>query len=331
MKRLIIFGTGNGFQKVKEKINFNSAQIVSFLDNDKVKQNLVMDGVNIHSPQFLTNIVYDYIIIASQYYEQINIQLQNLGVNKEKIISFYKYNYNYIVYKYDFFNYEELKYEVEFMEIYDKCKEYTMTSIERMYALYKSVKYIIKNNIEGDIVECGVWKGGSSMVAALTCIKYGDMKRKIYMYDTYEGMSAPCEKDVRFDGKSAQNELDENNLSTFDELCYASIEETKKNLISTGYPEEKLKFIKGKVEDTIPGVLPGKISILRLDTDWYESTHHELVYLYPRLNHNGVVIFDDYGYWKGQKEAVNEYFKENNINILLNQIDLTGMIGIKNF
>ncbi|MFN4149649.1 MAG: TylF/MycF/NovP-related O-methyltransferase, partial [Candidatus Sericytochromatia bacterium] len=72
-----------------------------------------------------------------------------------------------------------------------------------------------------------------------------------------------------------------------------------------------------------------KISLLRLDTDWFESTYHELKYLFPLLSKNGVLIIDDYGHWKGAKEAVDKYIKEENITILLNRIDYTGRIGIK--
>jgi hypothetical protein len=85
----------------------------------------------------------------------------------------------------------------------------------------------------------------------------------------------------------------------------------------------------GKVEDTIPADIPEKIALLRLDTDWYESTKHELIHLFPRLQKGGVLIIDDYGFWKGARKAVDEYFAENNIQILLNRIDDTGRMAIK--
>ena len=154
-------------------------------------------------------------------------------------------------------------------------------------------------------------------------------ERKIYLYDTYEGMSKPTIKDIRsYDNYKAQNkwhQLKKSNLK----WDYASLEEVKKNLYSTKYPIENLKFIKGKVEDTIPKTIPEKISILRLDTDWYESTYHELVYLFPRLVKYGILILDDYGHWKGAKAATEKYFNENNIKIFLNRIDNTGRIAIK--
>jgi len=227
---------------------------------------------------------------------------------------------------------EELSYDLdgEFTEIYEKTKQFTMTSIGRMYSMYKATEYIINNNIPGDIVECGVWKGGSMMVSALTLLKMNDSSRILYLYDTYEGMNKPTEKDVRnYDHKPALNIWKKSQEKGFNRWDYAPLDEVKNNLYSIKYPHNNIKFIQGKVENTIPNIIPEKISLLRLDTDFYESTYHELIHLYPRLSLNGVLIIDDYGYWKGQKEATDKYFKDNNIKILLNRIDEQGRIGIK--
>jgi O-methyltransferase len=85
----------------------------------------------------------------------------------------------------------------------------------------------------------------------------------------------------------------------------------------------------GKVEDTFPKDTPDKIAILRLDTDWYESTRHELIHLYPKLSIGGVLIIDDYGHWEGARKAVDEYINDNTLRILLNRIDYTGRIAVK--
>ena len=220
--------------------------------------------------------------------------------------------------------------EEEFYELRNKCMPYTMTSTERLYSLHKSVNYIVDNKIDGDFVECGVWKGGSSMMAALSLIKKQDTCRNLYLYDTFEGMSTPTEKDKNYLGEMAEKEWNANEKNNYNEWCYSSIDEVKKNMSETAYPQDKIKLIKGKVEDTIPKEIPNKIAILRLDTDWYESTYHELKYLYPLIVPNGIIIFDDYGYWKGSREATDNYFKENNIKVLMNRIDSAGRIAIKN-
>jgi len=221
-------------------------------------------------------------------------------------------------------------FENEFSAILNHCKPFTMTSEERLYSLYKSTEYVSKNNIEGDIVECGVWRGGSTMCALITLKNLNNLKRKIYLYDTFEGMSEPTEKDADLSGKNARQLLIQSEKTKEDMMwCYAPLDDVKKNIASTGYPSEKVIYVKGKVEETIPQTLPDNISILRLDTDWYESTYHELKYLFPKLVKGGVLIIDDYGHWKGAREAVDQYFEENKIQMLLNRIDYTGRIGIK--
>lgn len=217
-----------------------------------------------------------------------------------------------------------------FMEIYDKCRPYTMTSPERLYSLYQSVIYVIKNQIPGDFVECGVWKGGSSMLIAYTLTAFGENNRKIWMYDTYEGMSEPEEIDKDFTGKPASIQLNESDKGISHSVwCYSSLDEVKANMSLTGYPMENIVFVEGKVEDTIPGKKPIDISLLRLDTDWYSSTMHELVHLYSILYKNGILIIDDFGHWEGAKKAVLEYFEKNNLYPLISRIDDTGRIVIK--
>lgn len=219
----------------------------------------------------------------------------------------------------------------KFLDIYEFCKPYSMTSIERMYSLYCSVNYIIQNNIKGDFVECGVWRGGSAMLIAKTLNYNNENTRKIFLYDTFEGMSEPTEIDKDLLGGEAKIQLQDIIKSNKDSnWCYSSIDEVRENLIRTNYPINNFQLIKGKVEDTLPGImLPDSISLLRLDTDFYESTLHELKHLYPLLSKNGVLIIDDYGHWQGCKQAVDEYFDKENISLLLNRIDYTGRVAIK--
>jgi hypothetical protein len=103
----------------------------------------------------------------------------------------------------------------------------------------------------------------------------------------------------------------------------------RNNVCGTGYPREKLHFVVGKVEDTIPATMPRKIALLRLDTDWYDSTKHELSHLFPLLRPQGVLIVDDYGHWQGARKAVDEYFAAHQTGILLHRIDYTGRIAVK--
>ncbi len=222
-------------------------------------------------------------------------------------------------------------YSPEHLRTFQAVREFTATSTERLAGLVSAVEYIVDNKLPGSFVECGVWRGGSMMAAALTLLQKGDTSRDLFLFDTFEGMSAPTENDVMFDGQKAKDILDSvapaEGFGNY--WCVAGLEDVKKNLYSTGYPKEKLHFIKGKVEDTVPGQAPAQIALLRLDTDWYESTAHELKHLYPRLNEDGVLIIDDYGHWLGARKAVDEYFAAQPFHPLLSRLDYTGRISIK--
>jgi len=218
----------------------------------------------------------------------------------------------------------------DFASLYKQCQPYTMTSLERMYSLYQSVQYIIANDIPGSFIECGVWRGGSTMLIALILLKHNITNRQIYLYDTFTGMTEPSSKDVRIsDNRPAHSTWLKKQRTNHNEYAYASLDEVKQNMQRTSYPNDQLVYVEGLVEDTLPSSAPQHISLLRLDTDWYESTLHELIHLYPRLSTNGVLILDDYGHFAGARQAVDEYFSQQAKPILLSRVDYTGRIGIK--
>ena len=167
------------------------------------------------------------------------------------------------------------------------------------------------------------------MLIALTLLELNETNRKIYLYDTFEGMSEPTEEDALISDKSfhAKSVWKEEQKKDFNNWCFSSLSEVRNNMYSTNYPIDRIIFIKGKVEESVPKIMPSQVVLLRLDTDFYESTKHELVHLFPVLTKKGVLIIDDYGCWAGQKKAVDEYF--SNKPILLNRIDDSGIIGIK--
>ena len=214
-------------------------------------------------------------------------------------------------------------------EIIDSCKNFTMTSSERLLSVVESVRYIIKNNIQGDFVECGVWKGGSSMAVALTLSSLNIFDRTIYLYDTFEGMTKPTDIDKDENGKHASEILLEENYNTSNYWAVSPFNEVFQNMKQTNYPLDKITFVKGAVENTIPSNIPKSISFLRLDTDWYESTLHELTHLYPLVSKNGITIIDDYGYWQGSKIATDKYFENNELSPFLHRIDDTARLIIK--
>jgi hypothetical protein len=168
------------------------------------------------------------------------------------------------------------------------------------------------------------------MMAAALTLKRLKAERMVHLFDTFEGMPPASSVDVDHEGNAASNLLQASHNKEKDWIwAYSGLSEVQKNLRSTGYPEHLMQFHKGRVEDTIPGEAPSTIALLRLDTDWYESTKHELVHLYPRLVPGGVLIIDDYGHWEGARKAVDEFIAENRLKILLNRIDYSGRIAVK--
>src|SRR5262249_2769086 len=214
-----------------------------------------------------------------------------------------------------------------FRLLYERVKPYTMTSIERLYALYKATEYILNTNVLGDFVECGVWRGGSMMIVALTAIALGNSTRRLFLFDTFEGHPKP---DRGKDGADNFNEWQSRRISDrSSDWARVSLEDVRRNVESTGYPVDKIIFVKGMVQDTLAANAPERIYLLRLDTDWYDSTAYELKYLYPRLSDRGVLILDDYGSMPGARRATDEYFKERRDAPLFNRIDYSGRIAVK--
>jgi len=215
--------------------------------------------------------------------------------------------------------------------IIQKVRPYTMTSNERLYGLIESVRYVVNNNIEGDFVECGVWKGGSMMAIAATLQMMGVTNRHLYLYDTFAGMTAPTDNDIDQLNRDAATQLtnEANDKTESVVWAFSGLDEVKKNIASTNYPAEFIHFIEGDVLKTIPATIPNQIALLRLDTDWYESTKHEMEYLFPKLISKGVIIIDDYGFWKGSRKAVDEYLISNKISLLLHRMDETGRSAVK--
>jgi hypothetical protein len=204
-----------------------------------------------------------------------------------------------------------------------------MTSIERIDALRASVEYIHANSIPGDIVECGVWRGGSMIAIALTLLRLGG-HRRLWLYDTFSGMTPPGIEDIDFQGRAAKDLLALENQDTSLIWGKSSLAEVQAALGKTEYPPDQIEFIIGPVENTIPLRVPETIALLRLDTDWFESTSHELIHLWPRIGEGGILIIDDYGYWVGAKKAVDEYFSRIGLRPFLHRIDYTGRLVIKN-
>lgn len=212
---------------------------------------------------------------------------------------------------------------MDFNQIYSLCSPFTMTSIERMRRLYESVISLNIQGIPGDFVECGVFKGGSAMNMACTQLNF-DKRPTIHLYDTFAGMTSPTDYDVDYMGNKASELIKESHY-----MARCGLKEVMSNMVLTGYPEEFIKYHQGDVCLVLPKDNVGSLSLLRLDTDWYESTKIELEILYPKLVIGGVLIVDDYGHFSGSKKATDDYFSSLGISPQFEHIDYTGVLHIK--
>ena len=169
------------------------------------------------------------------------------------------------------------------------------------------------------------------MMMVQTLLQLNKTDREIWLYDTFEGMSPPGNEDVDFRGEKAKTILEKLPKSAYEKnsWCVGTLEEVQKNLGTIAYPKDKIRYIKGMVEETIPKEIPGQIALLRLDTDWYRSTAHELEHLFPKLVSGGILIIDDYGHWKGARKAVDEYFQKHQIKTILQRIDYSVRVMVK--
>jgi O-methyltransferase len=191
-------------------------------------------------------------------------------------------------------------------------RPYTKSSRERLLAMAYALQTIDKNGIVGDIVECGVWRGGNIILARLL-----SPYRLCWLYDTFEGMTNPSQYDVTYKG-----------LRVHVGKAAVSLSDVIANLAETGTLDlDHLRFVRGPVEATLLEQIPDQIALLRLDTDWYESTKMELNVLWSRVVKNGIMIVDDYGHWLGARKAVDEFFGKNPPK--MKSIDYTAIMVVK--
>ena len=215
------------------------------------------------------------------------------------------------------------------VRIIERVRAFTMTSPERLHSLIRAVEYVVRNDIPGDVVECGVWKGGSMMAVASTLLELGTVDRALYLFDTFEGMTSPEELDRTFRGDRASDLMATADREQSWIWAVSALDEVKAAMDKVGYDRDKVVYVQGDVADTLPRSAPPTISLLRLDTDWYKSTWHELEHLYPRLSVGGVLIIDDYGHWEGARRAVDEFIEAKGLRLFLSRIDYTGRLAIK--
>jgi len=323
--RIVLYGAGNVGKQFRDQVlQTNFCEIVLWLDKKA-------DDILIKSPENISSLNvdnYDFVIIAIEdetIANDVKKFLENYEIPEKKIIHYIAQHLNIPRYEYPVeLNDEEIK-----LIKYVLDNGLSMVSKEGLFATMMSCKYVIANNIDGDFVECGVWRGGNSIIAAWM-FKLYNSQRKVYLYDTFDGMTEPTEFDFTLtSGEKAKKFLEKSVKNESNYIwCYSSIDDVKNNFSKLGLLSENVIFVQGDVLQTLEqNNIPEKIAVLRLDTDWYESTKKEMEILYPRINSCGVLIIDDYGTWGGSKKAVDEFFEKDGYRPFLQYIDHTGRIG----
>ncbi len=217
-------------------------------------------------------------------------------------------------------------------EIFFKVRPFTLTPVERVVSLLRAVEHVVRRNVPGALVECGVFQGGSVLAMADMLRHLGVDDRELYLYDTFEcRYMEPSAHDSEHARKQFAAQTRGERVVSRSVAELTSLPRVRETVHSSGYPRERFHFVEGKVEDTIPARCPEHIALLRLDTDYYESTKHELVHLFPRLAPGGILIIDDYGCptWPGSRQATDEFLRENRLPLFLSRIDADARLAIK--
>lgn len=189
-------------------------------------------------------------------------------------------------------------------------RRYTRTTPAQVVALCEAVRYIATSGVRGDIVACGVWRGGSVMAAARTLLECDDRSRTLWLYDTFSGMAEPgvAERGAR--------------------PAAVSLQAVQRTVAKAGYPDSRIEYVVGSAIDTIPGAMPARVALLRIGSDRYETARHELAHLGPRMSPGAVLVVDDYGQSRGARRAVDEFIERTRTPLLMHRVDHAARIGV---
>jgi len=196
------------------------------------------------------------------------------------------------------------------MRLVYRVRGYTAVFVPRLVALYKLSEEINQSSVAGDIVECGVYNGGSAAIMASLCEK-SPVNRNVWLFDSFEGLPKPTDKD----GDEA---------AAYEGWCHGDLSKVKEVLRKLCIPEFRVHIVKGWFHNTFPKVEIPEIAILHIDADWYESVKLCLEKFYDSVQPGGYIVLDDYGDWEGCRIATDEFLKKRGLNVKLVQIDYTG-------
>lgn len=207
----------------------------------------------------------------------------------------------------------------DFKAHYMEGAAHAMVPLVRLDNVQHCVTEVLRNGVEGDLIEAGVWRGGTSIFMRGILKAYDVTDRTLWVADSFEGLPEPDPERFPKEAKAVQGKTIAEDYKNF----AASFETVHKNFRAYDLLDDQVRFLKGWFKDTLPAAPFDKIAVARLDGDLYESTRDALVPLYPKISVGGFVIIDDYGedLWTECRRAVDEYRQEHDIRAPLIQVD----------
>jgi O-methyltransferase len=193
---------------------------------------------------------------------------------------------------------------------------HTMVGLKRLDNLQRAIERVLEDDVPGDLIETGVWRGGSVIFMRAVLKAHGVADRRVWVADSFAGLPPPEP------GKYPRDAGDPFHM--FSELA-VSLEDVRRNFECYGLLDEQVRFLKGWFADTLPTAPVERLAVARLDGDMYSSTMEALTHLYPKLSPGGFLIVDDYGAVPGCRQAVEDYRSEHGITEEVVSIDWTGV------
>ena len=192
----------------------------------------------------------------------------------------------------------------------------TMIGRKRLNQLQRCIEEVLREHIPGDLIECGVWRGGATIFMRAVLKAYGDVQRQVWVADSFKGLPPPDAENYPLDK--------DDQLHCFQQLG-VSLEEVKANFTRYGLLDDQVQFLPGWFKDSLPTASIDRLAVLRADGDMYESTTQILTYLYPKLSVGGYCIIDDYGAGLGCRQATDDYRRQHGVTEPLQWIDWGGV------
>ncbi|OHV44489.1 macrocin O-methyltransferase [Pseudofrankia sp. BMG5.36] len=193
---------------------------------------------------------------------------------------------------------------------------HTMVGDRRLENLRYCVEQVIRDGVPGDLIETGVWRGGSCILMRGVLAAYGDTARTVWVADSFAGLPRPDAERYPADAGDLHHQVT---------VLAVSLAEVRENFRRYGLLDEQVRFLKGWFRDTLPAAPIERLAVLRLDGDMYESTMEALTALYPKLSVGGFCIIDDYGVIEGCRRAVDDFRRDHGVTEEILRIDPSGV------